>query len=754
MTQVSGSRQGDYHQAIERLFHEGTVSGLSEVQLLERFAARRDEAAFEALVERHGPMVLGVCRRFLRDPNDVDDAFQAVFLVLVRRAGDIRRKDLLGNWLYGVACRVAVRARSMAGRRPATTISETDGDQIAVDLRRPTSREPDESQSWLHEEVERLPRRYRQPVVACYFEGRTHEEAATLLGCPLGTVKGRLSRARDLLRKRLERRGLAVPAVALAAQLASPDLRAAVPVPLASATVRSGLTLATGSAVMTTSAISTSVRTLTEGVLHAMVVTHIKAVALPMIVVAAGVLAAGATVAARQNSEGKPKAITTAVASEGQPKSTTSDETPGLRRPHVRPAALRRMQVWAERILDLRQRLRDELEGLNTDADKEKALAVHRARLGALIRSIQQEDFPTAAGDEFKKAVAKYLNTITETQDLKKTVIVYGPVEEDNFGRPTLLEFKRLDLLASQYEKSLSLLQGDLRALKSPEEQEAARVLQHARQEALGKDPEPNNVGFRDPTGVTQSEPFRELRAAFLNYLGALENDPEPPPAVAKTESPKAKSEKPAAPANTQQAEQAPAPKVAKGGGAAGGGGFGGGGIGGPTPEEIRQEVAGLSATLAKFDENPKNKAMLEALDQPITLRTTEKSTLGDVLKQIKNSARVADGKKLPVYVDPIGIEEAGASLSSPVAIDLEDVPLRFSLRLTLKQLGLAYCVRDGVLIISSLEGVQQELKEAESELMSLHPEKVLYAPNGRRWYNNGMGVMEGGMGGVGGGMR
>ena len=130
MSQVSGSRRGDYHQAIERLFNEGTVSGLSEAQLLERFAARNDEAAFEALVERHGPMVLGVCRRFLRDPNDVDDAFQAVFLVLVRRAGDIRRKELLGNWLYGVACRVAVRARSLAARRPAT-ITEADGDQIA-----------------------------------------------------------------------------------------------------------------------------------------------------------------------------------------------------------------------------------------------------------------------------------------------------------------------------------------------------------------------------------------------------------------------------------------------------------------------------------------------------------------------------------------------------------------------------------------------------------------------------------------------
>ncbi|APW60952.1 RNA polymerase sigma factor [Paludisphaera borealis] len=733
MTQVSGSRQGDYHQAIERLFHEGTVSGLSEVQLLERFAARRDEAAFEALVERHGPMVLGVCRRFLRDPNDVDDAFQAVFLVLVRRAGDIRRKDLLGNWLYGVACRVAVRARSMAVRRPATTISETDGDQIAVDLRRPTSREADESRSWLHEEVERLPRRYRQPVVACYFEGRTHEEAATLLGCPLGTVKGRLSRARDLLRKRLERRGLAVPAVALAAQLASPDLRAAVPVPLASATVRSGLALATGSAVMTTSAISLSVRTLTEGVLHAMVVTHIKAVALPMIVVAAGVLAAGASVAARQNADGKPV-----------PKAAVAQTAPGAEKPTEKATETapesealtvadrdftHRLEAQGRAYRGLQERLQSDLSGVRTDAAKDKARILYRARVEAMIRNIEKEEPASKAGRDLKTAFLGFLNKGLDTKVAERD-------PNRGFGAPPV--FPGFQEIGQSYIVSLNKLLGDLAALRAPDEQAMARDLHRERLAALAE-------STSEP-----GSPQRDLYRAYLAFRQQVDDNPQTLQFVASERPPtatkKAKAEPPksAAPANTQQAEQAPAPKVAQGGG------FGGGGIGGPTPEEIRQEVAGLSATLAKFDENPKNKAMLEALDQPITLRTTEKSTLGDVLKQIKNSARVADGKKLPVYVDPIGIEEAGASLSSPVAIDLEDVPLRFSLRLTLKQLGLAYCVRDGVLIISSLEGVQQELKEAESELMSLHPDKVLYGPNGRRWYTDGMGVM----GGMGGGMR
>ena len=108
---------GAVARGLGRLFTSGGVSGLSEGQLLDRFVTRRDEAAFEALVVRHGPMVLGVCRQLLRDPNDVDDAFQATFLVLVRKAGTLRRQDLLGNWLYGVAYRVSHRARTTAARR-------------------------------------------------------------------------------------------------------------------------------------------------------------------------------------------------------------------------------------------------------------------------------------------------------------------------------------------------------------------------------------------------------------------------------------------------------------------------------------------------------------------------------------------------------------------------------------------------------------------------------------------------------------
>src|ERR1700758_3394133 len=114
MTKLRGAYSGALFYQLERLFGQGTSIGSTEGELLERFVAGRDEAAFEALVARHGPMVLGVCRQLLRDPNDVDDAFQATFLVLVRKAGTLGRRDLLGNWLYGVAYRVALRARSLA----------------------------------------------------------------------------------------------------------------------------------------------------------------------------------------------------------------------------------------------------------------------------------------------------------------------------------------------------------------------------------------------------------------------------------------------------------------------------------------------------------------------------------------------------------------------------------------------------------------------------------------------------------------
>jgi RNA polymerase sigma factor (sigma-70 family) len=211
----------------------------SDRRLVERFAAARDEAAFAALLQRHGPMVRGVCRRLLRDPNDADDAFQATFLVLAYKAGGLRRPERLGNWLYGVARRVAAKARAAAARRRARQ-------EFLADVPAP---EPDaqadrrELRRLLDEAIGRLPDKYRAPVVLCYLEGKTYAEAARELGWAEGTVSGRMARARELLRRRLSRdAGLS------AGVLAAPPPADAVSAGLVRSTIQAALRAAAGDA--------------------------------------------------------------------------------------------------------------------------------------------------------------------------------------------------------------------------------------------------------------------------------------------------------------------------------------------------------------------------------------------------------------------------------------------------------------------------------------------------------------------------
>jgi RNA polymerase sigma factor (sigma-70 family) len=256
---------------VQRLFQGESVAGLSEGQLLERFASTRDEVAFGAILARHGPMVLGVCRGFLDDPRDVDDAFQATFLVLVKKAGALRESERLGQWLYGVARRVALRARSSASRRKVRERPEVE----AIDEPRATlDTELRELQVLIREEVDRLPGNDRMAVVLCYLEGLTHEEAADRLGWPVGTVKGRLSRARDKLRDRLTRRGVALPAIAVGTALAK-GASAAVPPELIRSTTLAATHLAAGQ-TLTAGIVSAQAITLMEGVIGTMFTTKLK----------------------------------------------------------------------------------------------------------------------------------------------------------------------------------------------------------------------------------------------------------------------------------------------------------------------------------------------------------------------------------------------------------------------------------------------------------------------------------------------
>jgi RNA polymerase sigma factor (sigma-70 family) len=199
-----------------------TAEGLTDAELVRRFVDTRDEAAFELLVWRQGRMVRGVCRRVLRHEHDVEDAFQATFLVLARKASSLGRRQALGGWLYRVAYRIALRARSEAIRRESRH-REAAARRAPPGAAGPSADEPPgDVRAAVAEEVDRLPEKYRTPVVLCYLEGKTNAEAARRMGCPVGTVVTRLARARRRLRNRLARRGLTAAGSALAATLALP----------------------------------------------------------------------------------------------------------------------------------------------------------------------------------------------------------------------------------------------------------------------------------------------------------------------------------------------------------------------------------------------------------------------------------------------------------------------------------------------------------------------------------------------------
>jgi RNA polymerase sigma factor (sigma-70 family) len=211
----------------------------SDRQLLEQFLKAPDSGAFRSLVVRHGPTVLQMCRRVLQDAHEAEDAFQATFMVLVRKARSIEDPDSLGGWLRGVAYRTALRARCRSARRHAIERSRAEmahfehtPDDLSHDLR-----------NVIRAELERLPDSYREPVTLCYLEGMTHQEAARKLGWPVGTVKVRLVRGRRLLRERLDRRGVCLGSGLLFLLLDSAKAHAAVPAPLVQSTTRA-MTLA------------------------------------------------------------------------------------------------------------------------------------------------------------------------------------------------------------------------------------------------------------------------------------------------------------------------------------------------------------------------------------------------------------------------------------------------------------------------------------------------------------------------------
>jgi len=265
------------------------AAGRTDGQLLASFIEQNDEAAFDTLIRRHGPMVFGVCCRIVRNHHDAEDAFQATFLVLARKASSVSPRERVANWLHGVALRTAMRARTMTAKRRGR-------EKQVTEMPDPEAVQQDQwcdLQPLLDQELNGLPEHYRLPILLCDLEGKTIKDAAQQLGWPQGSLAGRLARGRKLLAKRLANRGVVLSAGSLAAVVSQNVASAGVPTSLMSSTVKAAAMIAAGQATVA-GAIPAKVAILTEGVLKAMLLSKVKTSTVGLLLVALLIGAAGA----------------------------------------------------------------------------------------------------------------------------------------------------------------------------------------------------------------------------------------------------------------------------------------------------------------------------------------------------------------------------------------------------------------------------------------------------------------------------
>jgi RNA polymerase sigma factor (sigma-70 family) len=289
-------------------------AGRTDGQLLASFVEQNDEAAFEALLRRHGPMVFGVCRRVVGNHHDAEDAFQATFLVLARKASSVRPRERVVNWLHGVALRTAVRAKAMTAKRRGR-------EKQVTQMPEPEAAPQDQwcdLQPLLDQELNGLPETYRLPILLCDLEGKPIKQAAHQLGWPQGTLAGRLARGRKLLAKRLANRGVVLSAGWLAVLLSHNAASAGVPASLMNSTVRAAAMLAAGQATVA-GVVPAKVASVTEGVMKSMMLAKLSKAVAGLVVLSAVVLGGGL--------------LTHRTAAGQQTKSGQDSSTPGIGHP-------------------------------------------------------------------------------------------------------------------------------------------------------------------------------------------------------------------------------------------------------------------------------------------------------------------------------------------------------------------------------------------------------------------------------------
>ncbi len=423
----------------------------SDAELLELFLHRRDEAAFEAILRRHAPMVLGVCRRVLRHTQDAEDAFQATFLVLARKAASLRSRDLLGHWLYGIALRTALKARAMNHRRRARE------NRAGMNARptEPADEPSEELLARLDVEIQRLPDKYRMPIVLCELQGKSRKDVAAMLGLPEGTLSWRLAYARKLLAGRLGT-GAALCACMFSVALAR-EASAAVPGPLIRATVKTALRMIRGE-ILRAGTVPAHVLTLTDGVMRAMFLSKIKGIGAIVLALAVGM--GGLTYHQAWAQTNKPRDSAPAAR-------TTADELEELR---LEVAALRKgLEVTRQRVKVLEDQL----------ASQGRVNRNNPAAPGANPFGVSSNQYPAypnwSAGADLAPTKPGTVNSVYPLADLQVNVPGSLPSASNRPGNPGVQRTAR------PQPDALHLLESAVKVLrKEPNNKVALRALDDA----------------------------------------------------------------------------------------------------------------------------------------------------------------------------------------------------------------------------------------------------------------------------------
>jgi RNA polymerase sigma factor (sigma-70 family) len=477
-------RDGAILRQLRSLYNFGTIGDLTDGQLLERFATDADEVAelaFSALVERHEAMVWRICLAIVRDEHEAEDAFQATFLVLVRKARSLWVRDSLGPWLHQVACRTAccLRTTVIRRRKHERRIAAMNAAR-SVELGIP--RDPDRDAA-VHEEVNRLPARYRAPIVLCDLEGRTHQEAARFLGWPIGTVKSRQSQGRELLRGRLVRRGLGPAVAGTAVESLRQTALAAMPREVSSGAVRAAMQQS--ARLVTGFGVSAHVLTLTQGVLRAMLWMRFRY--LTVLTLAVGVAAGGASVYVRGSQEpapkdGQPVSKRSAPAPAQTPQPEISKKTtgePATAEPRVRlraqQLATRRARAFYE-IAKLTRELAELAVQQYEEVDYPRSLATAGAEIKFAEADLaRSEDRVEWAKRMFEKKFLSQSQKLSEEMNLKKAQFA---LEQVQFRRAVLVDYTK--------NKTIKELRSAVEKARADElEKEAVRDLEKAKESNL-----------------------------------------------------------------------------------------------------------------------------------------------------------------------------------------------------------------------------------------------------------------------------